>query len=260
MERHHTCIIGGTRGSGRALVELLSEENFLLSVIGRRKPSEKDQGLANVNYWQADLNDQKSFLKVFDAIIKKNGAIKNLVFFQRYRGKGDDWEGELSVSLTATKNIIEYFASESKGSDGRSVVVISSIANHFIADEQPVSYHVAKAGLNQMVRYYAVILGPKGIRVNSISPGIVVKDENREFFLRNEKLVKLYEKITPLGRMGCAKDIANAASFLCSSKASFITGQDIIIDGGVSLQWQETLARKLTPLKDLNIIRSNSGQ
>jgi NAD(P)-dependent dehydrogenase (short-subunit alcohol dehydrogenase family) len=90
-----------------------------------------------------------------------------------------------------------------------------------------------------------VTLGTKGIRVNSISPGTVLKEESRRAYLQNEKLMNLYRRLTPLERMGTAEDVAHVVEFLCSPKSSFLTGQDIVVDGGLSLQLQEALVVRL---------------
>lgn len=148
--------------------------------------------------------------------------------------------------MTASKNVIERLADEFDGSNENSIVLVSSLAGHFIAEEQPLSYHLAKAGINQMVRYYAFALGPKGIRVNCVSSGAVLKGESKDFYLQNKQIYDLYKRIIPLGRMVTSEDIAHVIAFLCSPKASLMTGQNLIVDGGVSLQGQESLARKLT--------------
>ena len=96
-----------------------------------------------------------------------------------------------------------------------------------------------------MARYYAVSLGPKGIRVNSISPGTILKGKSTNFFLNDQQLHDAYRNIIPLGRMGTASEVSEVIAFLLSPKASFLTGQDIIVDGGVSVQYQEFLATKL---------------
>lgn len=254
-DSQHTLVIGGTRGMGRALVRTLAAENHVLSVIGRRPPSKSDAQIPEAHYWTVDVLDQVRLKETLGEIVSQEGKLHNLVFSQRYRGKGDPWEGEIQTSLTATMNAIQYLADEFRPGENNSIVVVGSVASHFVAEEQPLSYHVAKGGLAQLVRYHAVSLGRKGIRVNSVSPGSVLKDETKEFYLENTELQNLYESITPLGRMGTAAEVANVVAFLCSPKASYITGQDIVVDGGISLQWQETLARKLTPLRDLKVTR-----
>lgn len=244
----HSLIVGGTRGIGREVVGIFLEDRHTVSVIGRRTPSEQDRRLPGVHYWSVDVLDSQALSGVLSEIIQQNGKVNNLVLLQRFKGDGDKWDGEMATSLTATKNIIEGLVQHFSSSGNNSIVVVSSIADHFIAERQPVGYHVAKAGLFQMVCYYAVALGPRGIRVNCVSPCTTVKDENRDFYLKNEKLLELFKKTIPLGRMGTAAENAQVIAFLCSPKASFVTGQKITVDGGVSLLSQEALARKLTGL------------
>lgn len=245
MKKAHTLVIGGTRGIGRAIVKTFSNEGHSVSVIGRKLSNPKDASLAHVDYWYTDLKDEKSLLTVIKKIIKKKGKLSHLVFCQRFRGKGDPWKDELRVSLSATKVVIEFLADKFAVTNEKSIVIISSVIGSFVGLEQPLGYHVAKAGLIQMVRYFAVVLGPKGIRVNSVSPATTLKEESRDFYLKNKKLQNLFKKIIPLGRMGTSEDVANLVAFLTSPKSAFITGQNIVIDGGVSLQMQETLARQL---------------
>lgn len=255
MRKKHVVIVGGTRGSGRVLVRRFSEGGQLISLLGRHPSLEVKRQLEGVCFYQVDLGDAAGVNKVIDQLIRENGKISCLIFYQRYREGGDDWVGEWQISLTATKMIIDQCIDNFDGLSDNAIVVVSTTASRFIHDEQPVSYHVAKAGLNQMVRYYAVTLGPKGIRVNCVSPSIVIKEESREFYTKQKELRHLYEKITPLRRMGNADDIADVIEFLCSDKSLFITGQEIVVDGGLSLVGQSSLARKLTNLKNLKVTR-----
>ena len=72
-----------------------------------------------------------------------------------------------------------------------------------------------------------------------------LKEESKEFYLKNDALQDLYRRITPMQRMGTAEDSARLIAFLCSPVSGFINGQNIYVDGGLSLVWPETLARKL---------------
>ncbi|MEY2429891.1 MAG: 3-oxoacyl-[acyl-carrier protein] reductase [Verrucomicrobiota bacterium] len=244
--KEHVLIVGGTKGAGRAAARMFQAEGQAVSVIARRIPSSAEREGA-AGYWAADILNAASTRKALKAIWQQRGPFTSLLFFQRFRGEGDTWDGEIETSLTATKRIIDTLVGDFGFRDG-SIVIVSSINAYLISKQLPLGYHIAKAALNQMVRYYAVTLGPRGVRLNSVSPGTFLKDESKDFFLKNKKLVSLYRKMIPLGRICTAEEVIQTVLFLASPKSSFVTGQDIVIDGGVSLVYQETLARELSAL------------
>ena len=241
----HTLIVGGAGGLGKVLTKVFATDGHVLSVVDLKSSGAMPEG----SFWPLDLTDQEQTSDTLKQIIRTSGKINNLVFCHRYRGDGDDWSGEIETSLSATNYVITQLKKEFAPNADNAVVIITSLASQLVSDEQPVSYHVAKAGLVQLVRYYAVALGPRGIRVNSVAPSIFVKDESKEYFSQNGPLVALYERITPLGRMGTAEEIADVVAFLCSPKSSYITGQNIIVDGGISLPRLESVAIDLTQMQ-----------
>lgn len=241
----HTIVIGGTRGLGRAAARLLSDAGHTLSVIGRREPQSADRELARTRHWVADLLDEAVLFGSLDEALVHGGPLNYLVFCQRYRGKDDDWSGEIAVSLTATRRVVERLQDRFAAGGDRAIVAVSSVFGTFVGEGQPASYHVGKAGIEQMMRYYAVNLGRKGIRVNTVTPFTFLKDESKEFYLNNKALHDLYCRIVPLGRMATTEDSARVIGFLCSPAAGFVTGQNIFVDGGLSMVWPETLARQL---------------
>ena len=243
MGRVHSLIVGGTHGIGNVLVQEWSvDQAHTLSVIGRRLKTRSAES-EHLHYYLADLLNPKELQHSLKKILLKNDKIDNIVFFQRYRGDKDKWHGELETSLTATKHIIEM-AARSFGAHGpKSIVVVGSIADRLVADDCEAGYHVAKAGLRQLVRYFAVRLAPLGIRVNCVTPGAVLKDEALDFYRRHKKRMDSYQALTPLGRMATPDDVIRAIEFLCSRNASFITGQNIVVDGGLSLRWQGSFAK-----------------
>lgn len=245
----HSLIIGGTKGIGRSLVRILAGDGHTLSIIARGTPAAYEKSVDNVKYWHADLLKKAELSAVLKDIISENGKLNHLICLQRYRGLGDNWAGEIETTLTGTKYLIENLVEEFKNSGDRSIVLANSIAAHLVVDNQPLSYHIAKAGIDQMIRYYAVALGPRGIRVNGVSPGTILKEESRDYYLKNDTLHALHKKTIPLRRMGTAEEVSNVIAFLCGPCSSFVTGQTIIVDGGLSLQWQETLVLNLVSKK-----------
>lgn len=171
-----------------------------------------------------------------------------LLLCQRYRGDRE-WQGEIDVSLTRTKQLCEWVRDYGHGYT--SIVVMSSVAACSVEEEQPVSYHMAKAGLESMVRYYAATLAPR-IRVNAILPGLTIKPEARGFYDAHPELERTYADITPMGRTCTVQDLAQAVDFLM--RATYITGHTLPVDGGISLRSHWALARRVTPgLRDLNV-------
>jgi NAD(P)-dependent dehydrogenase (short-subunit alcohol dehydrogenase family) len=255
MGAEHYLIVGGTTGIGRAMVKRLSGSGHTVSVIGRHPSPEVEQGLAGIHFHAVDLCEEAGTRAAIDRSIKQGGKLSHVVFFQRYRGKGDAWQGELQVSLTATKVIVEHCKGQFAGTGNHAIVIVSSIASRLVLAEQPVSYHMAKAALIQMMRYYAVTLGPSGIRVNAVSPDACVKDEARKFYEENVALRELNNSVIPLGRMGSSEDVVNVIQFVCSSQAAFMTGQEIVVDGGLSIVGHSALARKVGGLDKMKVTR-----
>jgi NAD(P)-dependent dehydrogenase (short-subunit alcohol dehydrogenase family) len=241
----HTLIVGGTRGLGRVVARLLSESGHSISAIGRREPQPGDSGMPGVRHWVTDIQDVEARARVLQDALAHGGRLSYVVFCQRYRGKENDWAGELEVSLTATKQMIEFLTDHFAVDGDRAIVMVSSVFGSFVGEGQPLSYHVGKAALEHMSRYYAVNLARRGIRVNSITPFTFLKDESKEFYLNNKPLHDLYCRMVPLGRMGTAEDSAKVVAFLCSPAAGFVTGQNIFVDGGLSAVWPETLLRRV---------------
>ncbi len=244
----HSIIIGGTKGLGKVVASQLAARGDTVSVIGRTELPEGTLAAGQIRCYKADINDPKAIASALDALVKENGKVNYCVFLQRYRGKDDDWMGEFQTTLTATKNIVEHLIPEFSATGDNGIVMVSSVFSKYVGEGQALSYHVAKAGLDQMMRYYALNLGPKHIRVNGITPFTFLKEESKSFYLNNQPLLDLYESIIPLNRMATTEDSANVITFLCSPKAAFVTGQNIMVDGGLSLHWPESLARRLKQL------------
>lgn len=182
-----TVIIGGTKGLGRCMSQMFSDRGDVIYSLGRSD-------------------------KLPDIIPDY------LIFSQRYRGNDNNWEGELNTSLTKTNDVISYYSSKIK-SVGGSILIIGSVASNRICNSQPMSYHVAKAGLLQIVRYTAAVLK---IRCNMLSPNGFRKNVPN---LTGECNSEIY--------------VSKIAMFLCSPESKMINGQELIADGGDGIMYNE---------------------
>jgi NAD(P)-dependent dehydrogenase (short-subunit alcohol dehydrogenase family) len=189
-------------------------------------------GLSSNNHICVDLPNEIDL----DKTIKLN----YLIFSHRYRGH--EWSNDFDITVKAVDILINQL--KDSFDKEASIVVLGSNASHFVLEEQSASYHSSRAALGGLIRYYAATLGCKGIRCNLIMPTTIIKPENQHFFSEDNHIRQMIENITPLGRMGTAKDVANMVEFLCSKKSSFITGQSFFVDGGVSIIGQESIARE----------------
>ena len=143
----------------------------------------------------------------------------------------DDWQKVIDVNLTGvffgTRAAAKYMQeNQIKGA----IINLSSILgiNGF---KTTVSYCAAKGGVNQITRTAAMELAPLGIRVNAIAPGFI-RTKMTEAMLEDEAYKKFLEDSTPLGHVGEPEDIANAAAYLASEDAKYVTGTILYVDGG----------------------------
>jgi NAD(P)-dependent dehydrogenase (short-subunit alcohol dehydrogenase family) len=229
----HALIVGGSKGLGRELAQRLGREgDWRITVLSRSKP---DGVLPAVRHVAVDLTDAP---RRAAALAQVETPIDALVFAQRYRGKEASWKGEIEVSLTATNEILEWAQAHFAPTGWRSVVLVGSVVGNFVASDQPASYHMAKGGMEALVRYYGVTWGPLGIRVNGVAPSAYIKDETANFHDAHPEARMRMAELTPLQRMGTAADVADAVLFLASDRAGFITGQTLVVDGGMTSRLQ----------------------
>ena len=173
-----------------------------------------------------------------------NNAFSSTVSTQ-IRGTAEEvseehWDRGMSMLVKAVFLGVKYAVPEMRKSGGGSIVNVSSV-HGLLGAERWMVYETGKAGVIGITRQMACDFGVDGIRVNAICPGHVVTESTRDEWEGQPKAQPLVEDQYPVGRVGEPDDISNAAAFLCSEEASFITGHALVVDGGLSIQLQENL-------------------
>lgn len=200
-----------------------------------------------IKTYLCDLTDKNHAQQIFHNIFDEYPTISALINCIRFRDtqKEEHWEKEISIDLStyyyASLLVAEYMKDRATEC---SIISFSSVVASLIAPCQKISYHVAKSGITQMMRYFAVYYGPYGIRANSIEPGLISKRSAEKSSNRSD--ASYYAKIAqhiPLRRSGSPSEVAELILFLASSQSSFITGQNICIDGGLSIREQVDCVR-----------------
>ena len=233
-------ISGGSRGIGRAMVEYFSSLGYRTAFIYAQNDAaaEKLSQLCGAFGVKADISDPQSandavacaleWLGGIDVLIN-NAGIAQIKLFTDITD--EDWARMLGVNISGafylSRAVLPFMISQKSGR----IINIGSVWGRCGASCE-VHYSATKSALRGMTLSLAKEVGPSGITVNCIEPGVIDTDMNSE--LSDEDMVALCEQ-TPLCRIGKAEDVAHLAEFLASEKASFITGQVIGVDGGFAI-------------------------
>ena len=242
-------VTGGAQGIGAGIVSELAREGASVTIVDQQKEKSFELALEiNKNGGDAysvtaDLSTKEGCLKAINESILYYGGMDILVNCAAPARNRDmigeldsaDWDIHQKLVLNSTVILSEAASNYLKLNGNGSIVNISSIIGYSIAvDQCSWPYHVTKAGLDHLTRWLAVRLGNLNIRVNAIAPGLVDR-ENARKLTDDKQNQEVINQIVPLKRAGTASDIAQAVVFLCSKKASYITGQVLTVDGGLGL-------------------------
>jgi len=165
-------------------------------------------------------------------ILVNNAAVVRWASFLDYAES--DWDQTLAINLRGPFLLAQEVARAMVrlGIRGR-IINISSVGG-IVAHEDLCAYDASKAALDMLTRSAAVALGPRGITVNSVCPGAIKVERNRDEFAGSET-ERWWQKAIPLGHAGLPQDIAHAVIFLASEEAQFVNGHVLVVDGGQSI-------------------------
>ena len=244
LENKIAIVTGGTRGIGFSTVEAFLKEGATVILCGSRPESAEKavQALkaqdpdAKVEGISPKLGDYESVKTAFDAVAEKYGRIDILVNnagmsdatpFAEYTPEQFQKVMDLNVNgmFNCTRAVVDHMTKQGSG-----VILNTSSMVSICGQPSGVGYPTSKFAVNGMTVSLARELGPKGIRVNAVAPGITMTDMMKAV---PEKVIAPLIAQIPLRRIGQPEDIANAFVFLASEKASYITGVVLSVDGMV---------------------------
>ena len=236
-------ITGGSRGIGAACVRIFAEDGYAVAFLYKssRDKAEalvstlRNEGL-DVAAYQCDVADPAQVKAVIADILRTYRRIDALVNCAGIAHIGlftdmteDEWDHLFAVNVrsafSVTKAVLPGMISQQKGS----IVNVSSMWGEVGASCE-VAYSATKAALIGLTKALAKEVGPSGVRVNCVTPGVIDTDMNAQ--LTDEDRASLADE-TPLGRIGSADEVATTILFLCGEGASFITGQVLGVSGGL---------------------------
>jgi NAD(P)-dependent dehydrogenase (short-subunit alcohol dehydrogenase family) len=238
-------VTGAAQGMGRSIAARLLEEgaSVVLFDIDEELAAEAAAELgtpATAVAVGGDVSSREDVHRAVEACLEHFGGIDILV---AQAGIGDlcplleiddaAWGRMLDVNLTGVFLSVQE-AARAMSTRGGGAIVVTASTNSFYVEEGTAHYSATKGGVWTFVRNAALDLGKFGIRVNSVLPGII--DTRLSAPLVHDPVAgPEYLKRVPLGRFGQPVEIANAVLFLASDEASYITGEDLIVDGGATL-------------------------
>jgi 3-oxoacyl-[acyl-carrier protein] reductase len=238
-------ISGASRGIGRAIALELAKEGCHISFSYRKNEAEAKKleeeisklgrkakayrvdikDFDAVNDW---VNQTKEYFQGLDIVVNNAGVIKDkaLMFMEKA-----DWQDVLDTNLTGVYNLshaaIIGFMKQKSGN----IINISSVSGIIGLPKQS-NYSASKAGMIGFSKALAKEVAPYNIRVNAIAAGFIETDMTKDFkeALKNKMLAQI-----PLARFGKAEEVAKAVKFLASEESNYITGEVIVVDGGLSM-------------------------
>ena len=231
-------ITGGTRGIGKQIAEDLYNLNAKIIITGTgERPIGNNfiDDTSRVSYYKVDFtkNDELvNFLEVINNIDSIYGLVNNAginILNSITNINQEDWNNMVNVNLTAPLMIMSRVSAKMLKNNFGRIVNISSIFG-VISKEKRVAYSTTKAGIHGMTQGVSNDLARFNILVNSVSPGCINTDLTRKNLteLQQDEL----KKMIPLNRLGEVSEISKIVTFLMSEHNTYITGQNIIIDGG----------------------------
>ena len=234
MESRRVLVTGASRGIGEAIAKTFADDGFNVLGTCRNKKKSIPKESKTLNFEELDLSSSSSldkFKKIVEdfkpEILVNNAGITRDNLFLRMTD--EEWSSVIDTNLNGvfkvTKSVAKYML---KSRWGR-IINMSSVSG-IMGNAGQANYSASKAALEAFSKSLAKELGSRNITVNTIAPGYIQTDMTKD--IDNTELIKRI----PLGRVGDVSEVASLVSFLASENANYITGQTLVVDGGLFMR------------------------
>lgn len=217
----------------KQLIEIGNEVHLVTRSIDHEIQAVADD-LKVSHLHECNLNDSQAAIAL---TLKVNGlprGLNGIAFLHRYRNSEPDPFEQYAVEVYTPYQILESLSRVSRQSELAIVFTTSPAATKVVPD-QDFQYHASKAATGQLIRFASVRFANQMLRTNGVNPGsFVFKKRAAEFYKNSPQVLEIAEKSIPLGRIATVDEVAAVAVFLLSESSSFVNGQTINVDGGLS--------------------------
>jgi meso-butanediol dehydrogenase / (S,S)-butanediol dehydrogenase / diacetyl reductase len=243
LEGKSCLVTGGGSGIGLAVARRFAAEGARVAVMGRRADRLEEAAAESdaISAEPGDVSVADDARRVVEAIVERHGGLDVLFHAagvirrnERLEETTDDeWNHDMGINVGGAFNVCRFAIPHLEHSRGAIVLVASQLAH--VAAAGYATYAVGKGAVLALARSLAIDLGPRGVRVNALSPGIVDTDfayVGRDFGAVRDQIAASL----PLRRVGTAEDMVGPAVFLASDESGWMTGQSLVVDGGFTAQ------------------------
>lgn len=247
LDGHIAVVTGASKGLGRQMAEAIATAGARVVLVARSDSLLADvvQGIresgGQAEYVVADVTDETAGSEVEQAVQELYGACDILINNAGINNRKpieemslDEWNEMIAVNLTGAFIMSRAFVPGMKEKNWGRVINLTSIMSH-VSLPNRTAYSTTKAGLLGFTKALALEVAPHNITVNGISPGPFATEMNRPLIEDPEKNRQFLSRL-PVGRWGRVEEIGQLAVYLCSEGAGFLTGTDLVIDGGWTAQ------------------------